>query len=115
MSLPAVAADNRRAVERYPLRTKVLVVIGDQHRLDVRSLDVGKGGMGIVSDWNLPVGTQVVVKFSLPVKHMAVPMILNAVVVNGALAGSLGGFRVGLQFRGVSPQATQALEQFVQR
>jgi hypothetical protein len=56
-----------------------------------------------------------VVKFSLPVKHTAVPMILNAVVVNGALAGSLGGFRVGLQFRGVSPQATQALEQFVQR
>lgn len=115
MTQPAVAADNRRAVERYPLRTKVLLVIGEQHRLDVRSLDVGKGGMGVVSDWNLPVGAQVVVKFSLPVKHTAVPMILNAVVVNGTLAGSIGGFRIGLQFRGVSPQAAMALEQFVQR
>jgi c-di-GMP-binding flagellar brake protein YcgR len=115
MTHPAVAADNRRAVERHPFRTKVLLVVGDQHRLDVRSLDLGKGGMGVVSDWNLPVGVQVVVKFSMPVKHTAVQMILNAVVVNGTLAGSIGGFRIGLQFRGVDPQTQLMLEQFTQR
>ncbi len=114
MTLPAVAADNRRAVERYPLRTKALLVIGE-HRLDVRSLDIGKGGMGVAADWNLPVGTPLVVKFNLPVKHSILPLVLNAVVVNGTLAASIGGFRIGLQFRGVDAQTQMAIEQYTQR
>ena len=97
MSLPAVAADNRRAVERYPAHQGVGGHWGSAPpgRAPRSTWAIDWGGMGIVSDWNLPVGTPVVVKFNLPVKHTSAPLILNAVVVNGALAGSLGGFRVG--------------------
>lgn len=114
MTQPAIAADNRRAVDRHPLRTRALLVIGE-HRLEVRWLDIAKGGMGIASDWNLPVGTLVVINFNLPVKHTVVPLALNAVVVNGTLAASIGGFRIGLQFRGIDPQTQLAIEQYTQR
>ena len=83
-----------------PLRTKVLVVIGDQHRLDVRSLDVGKvHGHRVRLDVPLPVGTRSWSVQPARQAHVTGLMILN---VRGrqwrpgqrSLGGFPGGFAV---------------------
>lgn len=115
MSLPGASVENRRATDRFPLRTKVLLVVGDDQRIEGRTLDIGKGGMGVVCDWNLPFGTDLVLRLGLPTRTGACQMVVQARVVNVTLAGSVGGFRLGLQFVNADAGTLSAIDQFLQR
>jgi PilZ domain len=64
---PTVVPD-RRAHERSPLRTDVLVLMADGRPLPGRTLDIGKGGMAIVIDINPATGTRFGVRARLPTR-----------------------------------------------
>jgi c-di-GMP-binding flagellar brake protein YcgR len=120
MSSPNAAASaqnsNRRDGERIPLRTPVLLLVGEHQRLESRSLDLAKGGMAVVTDWNLPLGTLLALKMGLATPNASVrTLVLRARVVNATLAGSVGGFRLGLQFINVDPTSAQVIERWLMR
>ncbi len=113
--IPTVAT-NRRAHDRFPLRTDVLLQLSDGRQARARSLDMGKGGMGIVTDINALVGTKLNLQLRLPVGTGGSELFqASAVVANVVLAGSDGGFRLGLQFLELSAQAREVLGHFASR
>jgi c-di-GMP-binding flagellar brake protein YcgR len=104
------AFNDRRSGDRYAIRTAALLGLPDGRIVDARSLDVGLGGAGVVSDLNLPVGTAVALRLSLPDNAGGRAVFeATAKVVNCTLAGRDGGFRLGLQFDPLSAAASAVL------
>lgn len=104
------AFNDRRSSDRYAIRTAALLGLPDGLVVDARTLDVGLGGAGVVSDLNLPVGTAVALRVNLPAPTGGSAVFeATAKVVNCTLAGRDGGFRLGLQFDPLSPAASAVL------
>jgi len=100
------------------IRTQVHLVMADRTQLVCRSFDIGKGGMGVMADVSIPVGTQLMLKTTLPSKRAQTETLICrarvAVCVLGS-PGARGGFRVGLQFQSLDPKAVELLEYFLQQ
>lgn len=104
MNLPRANLSDRRAHDRHPFRTAAQLVLADGRELPARTLDLGKGGAGVVADLNLAVGTAMKVRMRLPARPSgSTSFECRATVANCTLAGSDGGFRIGLEF--ISPDA----------
>ena len=100
------------------IRTPVHLVLADRTQFVCRSFDIGMGGMGVMADASIPVGTQLMLKATLPSKRaQAETLICRARVAVCVLAspGSHGGFRVGLQFQALDPKAVELLQYFLQQ
>lgn len=111
MTLPRALLSDRRTHDRHPFRTTAVVVLPDGRSVPGRTLDLGKGGAGVVVDFNLPVDTAVTVHLKLPARPSgSAAFDARATVVNCTLAGSDGGFRIGLQFAPLSDAAMAALK-----
>ena len=82
----------------------------DGRTLPARTLDIGKGGAGVVCDLNMPVGTLIVMVMRVPARPTGSALFeAKALVASCTLAGSDGGFRLGLQFNTLSSSAMSAL------
>ena len=82
----------------------------DGRAIPARCLDIGLGGAGVVCDLNIPVGTLIVAVMRVPARPSGSAVFeASASVASCTLAGSEGGFRLGLQFNTLSPAATSAL------
>lgn len=102
--------DDRRAHDRYPLRTEVLVGAPDGSRHVSRMLDIGKGGMALVVPFNAAVGTTLHVQARLPTRPKGNAVFeARAVVVNCVLSNADGGFRIGIQFHPLGARAQEVL------
>lgn len=116
MSLPHVVVTDtrthdRRAHERYAIHVTAQLQLADRAPVPARTLDVGKGGAGVVCDFNLAVGTKLTLRMKLPARPSGSAVFESAAsVVNCTLAGADGGFRLGLQFGPLSAPALAALK-----
>ena len=105
---------DRRAHDRFPLRTDVVVLAADGRQLPGRSLDIGKGGMAVVIDINPAVGTGFTVHARLPTRPSGnAAFEAQVTVASCVLATADGGFRVGLQFTGLDAKAQDVLKRFL--
>lgn len=101
----------RRAFPRNPLRTQVFIVLADGRRLEARTMDIGKGGMGVVIGVNAPVGSRFGVSLTLPIRPKGNALFETQVqVANCVLDGVEGGFRLGLEFLALQPEAQAVLD-----
>ena len=107
----ATVISDRRAHDRYPLRTDVMLKSSDGRQFPGRSLDVGKGGMALVIDINPSPGTKFVVQARLPVRPGgSAPFEAPIVVASCVLSTGDGGFRIGVQFGTLSATAQDVLK-----
>jgi len=110
VTFPGVSSSDRRAHDRHPYRTAAVLVLSNGTTFKGKTLDLGKGGAGVVTDLPVPINAVVTVRMTLPAKAGGVaPFEAPATVVNCSLAGSLGGFRIGLQFGSMPASAASAL------
>lgn len=111
MAIPLTGTAERRAHDRHPFRTAAVLTLQGGRAVEARTLDIGNGGAGVVVDFNVPVNTTVSVRMSLPARPSGSAVFeTQATVVNCTLAGSDGGFRVGLKFGVLSASASAALK-----
>lgn len=104
----------RRTHGRHAIHTEVILDLADSRRLVGRTLDVGKGGMGIVADINPPYGSTFKVRVLLPTRPRGAGIFEAEVrAVNSIYTSRDGGFRIGVQFVKVSPEAEDVLNRFL--
>ena len=105
---------DRRKHDRRPLRTVARVVLPNNQAFEVRTLDIGAGGMGILAGANPKPGTGFVIQLMLPSKTAApTPFQAKVRVANSVLGGDLGGFKIGLQFVDLEPATDSLLRQYL--
>lgn len=112
MSFPDLS--ERRAHDRRPLRIVAHVLLPNDQAFEVRTLDIGAGGMGILASANPKPGTSFAIQFTLPAKagHQAAPLQLKVKVANSIL--DHGGFKIGLQFLALDAGTERVLRHFLQ-
>lgn len=79
----------------------------------VRLLDVGEGGVGVLTAVNPPPRLRCGVRFAIPAVGGAIAIEAQVQVAHSVLSGSLGGFMVGLQFTQIAPQLQEAILKFL--
>lgn len=105
---------DRRAHDRFPLRTDAVVRLPDGRQIAGRTLDIGKGGMAVVIDLNPTPGTALVLRTRLPLRAGgSATFDAPATVASCVLATADGGFRVGLQFGALGAPAQAVLKSFL--
>ena len=110
MNLPQSHPSDRRKSDRQPFRTSATLGLPDGRAIPARTLDIGMGGAGVVCDLNIPVGTLIVTVMRVPARPTGSAVFeASALVASCTLAGSEGGFRLGLEFNTLSSSATSAL------
>lgn len=103
---------DRRATDRRPLRILARVLLPNDQSFEVRTMDIGAGGMGIVASANPKPGTTFAIQFNLPSKTgPATPMQVKVKVANSVLGDQ--GFKIGLQFQGLDPASERVIRQFI--
>jgi PilZ domain len=111
MNLPKTVIADRRGHDRHPFRTSALLILPDGRAVPARTLDIGKGGAGVVTDINPAIDSELTVRMSLPARPSGSAVFeARATVVNCSLTGSEGGFRIGLQFGTLPAPALAALQ-----
>lgn len=106
--------DNRRASQRYPLRTQAFVEIPGQPPFAVRTLDISSGGMAIVAAANPRRGTTFNIRLTIPVEPTgSVSFVTTAQVVHSVLSSAEDGFKVGLAFTKLEPASAEAIMQYI--
>lgn len=112
MSVPDLS--DRRAHDRRPLRIAARVLLPNDQTFEVRTLDIGAGGMGILAGANPRPGTSFAIQFTLPAKAGSppAPLQVKVRVANSVLHPA--GFKIGLQFLGLEPGTERVLRQFLQ-
>lgn len=110
----SAAESERRITERKTLRTRATIILGQTQAFEVRTLDMSVGGMGIVAQANPRPGTLMAIRFMLPLKptgHVAFEA--KAKVAHSVYSASEQGFKIGLSFIELSPEAAAAAARFV--
>jgi len=111
VNLPQAPSADRRSHDRQPLRTAATLGLPDGRAVPARTLDIGKGGAGVVCDLNIPVGTLLAIVMRLPARPAGSALFeASATAASCTLAASDGGFRLGLQFSPLSAAALIALK-----
>lgn len=107
---PTVISD-RRGHQRHAFHTDAVLTLPDGRALVAQTLDVGMGGAAVVTDINPPIGFELTIRMSMPARPKGSKVFeARASVANCILAGGDGGFRVGLQFKPLTPEAVLALK-----
>ena len=106
---------DRRAHDRRPLRIAARVLLPNDQAFEVRTLDIGAGGMGIVASANPKAGTVFAIQFVLPGKAGggASPLQVKVKVANSVLGIDQSGFKIGLQFLGMDPASERIIRQYL--
>lgn len=91
-----------------------MIVLSGEARFPVRTFDISAGGLGIVASANPRTGTGLEVDFSVPLRPKgSTPLRLSAKVAHSVLAGSEGGFKIGLVFTDLPKEAAQAIMDYI--
>ncbi len=101
----------RRSGPRLRLRTNAFLLLPDGRRLEVRTLDISGGGMGIVADVDLRSGSLFGLSLSLPLRPRGQAQFeVRVQVVNCVFDGTERGFRIGLEFLALGDEPRKVLE-----
>ena len=105
-----IVIDEKRQRERRPLFCKARLTAGEKSH-EARTLDIGTGGIGLILDFNIPIGGIYTLQLDLPiVEGRAEPLRVQAQVLHTVLAK--GGFRVGLKFVAPDKKTAEALKRY---
>jgi c-di-GMP-binding flagellar brake protein YcgR len=105
----------RRHHERKALRVSGQVLIPAQPPMEVRIVDLSRGGMGLVAPINMPAKLVCMVRASLPLRPSgSVVLEVQAKVVHCVLSSAHSGFLAGLQFERLTPAAEAAIKKYLQ-
>jgi hypothetical protein len=110
----ASSGDERRLVERKPLRVRVRVTLAGRPEMEVRSVDVSTGGMSLVVDVNLAPATPCNLSFTLLLPDGSMHKVqIAATVAHCTYSGQRSGFVIGLQFKGASEELKGLLQRYM--
>jgi c-di-GMP-binding flagellar brake protein YcgR len=110
----AAPAGDRRRDERRLFRGGALWAPAGSSPMQARTLDLSLTGIALVSQINPTIGCRCRVRFALPTHEgasLTVDMIAR--VVRASFSGAEDGFRVGIEFDSLEPEAERALKRFV--
>lgn len=106
----------KRRYERCMLRTKATIILSSGQEIEVPTIDISRGGVGIIASVNPPMGAQFNFRVPLMLKPKGLVLVESHVIVmHSILAGSAGGFKVGLQFVALNESLKSAIDAFIQQ
>ncbi|UCD34270.1 MAG: PilZ domain-containing protein [Nitrospiraceae bacterium] len=109
--------DERRSYQRYPVSLEVRLreVDGAPDADNATVVDVSFGGLAIVTERNMSLGTEVFVQWLNPPFYFAGDAVARAVVVSTRPEeGQNGRFRLGVKFKDGHSELAQSLLNWVQ-
>ncbi len=104
--------NDSRANARKILRCPARVTLPDGTALRGRTFDVSMGGMSIMMDNQLPLGTRCNVAFEALTGGKTIKVNVTAKAIHCALSGT-DGFRIGFQFDRNDEAAAKAVRQLL--
>lgn len=108
------SAPEQRRNPRWQLKTAAQLIVNSNQVVQVRTLDISAGGLSVITQFALPMGTVVQINLMLPTWNgPIVPMSVRASVMNCSLDGRNGGFRIGMQFTEIDAGLQQEIERRV--
>lgn len=103
----------RRQHERRPLRVHAAIAFSATQIFEVKTYDIGLGGVGVIADVELKPGAELFVRIPLPAMPDIVIIETRAKVAYSILGNDMEGFRIGLRFLNLDANASSALRQFL--
>src|SRR5664279_5069732 len=112
MSTTTPPGPERRQYKRAALRGIAHLVLTGHPSIEVRTVDISVGGMGIVASANPPAGLACVIRVVIPVKPRGTTTVeVQAKVAHSIFSHGAGGFLIGLEFSQLSAEAKSAVMQ----
>jgi len=112
-STSVTSAADRRISARQRYHGPIAVRLQGGRAFVAYGLDLSVSGIAFRCDENLIPATRCELHFSVPLADGAPrTFTLNGVVVYAALAGAVNGFKVAVQFQGLSVQARELLTEY---
>ncbi len=113
MEIPDSDAERRQHARR-PFRSVAVVVVSGTKQIEVRTVNLGAGGMGIIASANPKPGTTFTIAFSLQTGPKTTQRFATQVqVTHAVLARDHDGFKVGLRFVSVGSELAAAIAQYL--
>jgi c-di-GMP-binding flagellar brake protein YcgR len=109
----------RRQHERRTLRVAAQLKLTDASAtgarpMDVRTLDISLGGMGVVTPVNLRSGVTLTISFTLPARSKGItPIQARVQVMHSILGRDEGGFKIGLRFLAADNATNAAIREYL--
>jgi PilZ domain len=114
MSDPDPFFNERRHQHRRPFQSSTLLRLPSQQLVQVRTLDIGLGGVGLVAAQHFLSAAGCELRLLLPVNFKAPTMLVVQAAINSSVYRAIdGGFKIGLHFNGLTPEQTVLIEQFI--
>jgi hypothetical protein len=110
---PPTAGPEQRRFARAPYRTPVRIEVPGIGVLDGRSEDVSGGGLLVVSRGGLSAGTQVTVRFALPLDGKVVAEAAVVKWSRAARADETSGRALGIELTSPSQESSRQIERYV--
>jgi hypothetical protein len=107
---PSPAESNRRAAPRKALRQPATAVYGDASR-DVRTWDLGRDGMCLLSPRPIAPGTRCKLTFDVPLDGELIHVTASAKVVYSSYSAA-GEFKIGAVFTDIGEDVALVLGKF---
>jgi c-di-GMP-binding flagellar brake protein YcgR len=105
---------DRRRDERRLFRGGALWAPMGSSPTQVRTVDLSASGIALVSTINPAIGCRCRVRFAIPTREgVSLTIDVMARVVRASFSGAEDGFRVGIEFDTLEPEAKRALKRFV--
>lgn len=104
----------RRSHARRNLRTSAVIVLPGGKTVDVRTLDISPGGVGLLIGANPPKGTFFDLQVALPMRSDGhTKLHVKVEVMQSIYDGHDGGFKVGVRFVGLEPDDSATIAAFL--
>jgi c-di-GMP-binding flagellar brake protein YcgR len=113
MSLEVFGGE-RRHQERWPLRTTATLLLPGGRTVEVRTFDISTTGVGIIAPVSPKIGTRLSVRVPVPQRPKGmVPFEAPVEVAHVMLSSGEGGFKVGMRYITIDPDALELITRFV--
>lgn len=108
-------SEERRVFERKTLKGPARLVRSGGPSMIGHMCDISLGGVCIVAESNIPVKTSFQLEFNILVRKTSslAGIRVSAVVTHVSFSNSEGGFKVGMQFNGLSDAQKQLIVQYL--
>lgn len=109
MMHPTTPSHQNSRQKRKPLASAAQLLFTHRDPINVRTIDISTGGIGILTSENLPIGTNCTLSIRMPTGQT---LKTQAQVTYSILRGK-GGFRIGLRFLSIDPIAVSVISKFM--
>jgi hypothetical protein len=106
--------DERRKTPRKAFFVMGQIAIPQRGGMAVRYLDISTGGVGLVSDLNIPARTRVHLKFTIMMADSSLyPFVVQAEVAHSTFSSLRRGFVIGLIFLNPTDELLMTIKQYI--